>query len=187
MQPKHNRKIVFSGIDMVGADMPHSLEMMGKIKNSLEQLMGESGYLAGAPFLWVGMVFRYGLKHEDKPHYRGIDKKDGELELAIEIDARVFILTDQYDPLLLKDFFEIVTLDCLIHAGKKYKLKIDGLVDRRKQLGDVPDWDPCMEETPELIMQAYEGLVEIDKNREDNSRFSYDCKEIYRLVTGIKF
>lgn len=186
MQPKHNRKIVFSGIDLVGARFSHDMQIMPQLMNSLERLMIASGYLEDAPFLWVGMVLRYGVKHEKKPHYRRIDKKDGELELAIEIDARVFVLTDKYDPLLLKDFFEIVTLDCLIHAGKKYKLKIDGLVERRKKLGEVPDWDPLMEDDPEVIEQAYKGFFEVDKNREDTSRFSRDCKEIYWHVTGIK-
>ena len=86
---------------------------------------------------------------------------------------------------MLKDFFEIVVLDCLIHAGKKYKLKIEGLTNHRKQLGTVPDWDPLMGENPELIEQAYKGLFKVNREREDRSRFSYDCKEIYRLVTGI--
>lgn len=186
MRSRHNRKIVFSGIDLVGAKFSHTLKIMPQLTDSLEQLMIDSGYLDEAPFLWVGTLIRYGVKNEKAPHYQRINKKYGDLPLGIEIDARVFVLTDKYDPLLLKDFFEIVALDCLIHAGKKYKLKIDRLVERRKQLGEVPDWDPMMEENSDLIEQAYKGLFQVEKTRQDNSRFSRDCKEVYGYVTGIK-
>jgi hypothetical protein len=156
MKSKHNRKIVFSGIDLVGASMTHCLEMMGEVRKSIEPIMINSGYLEEAPFLWVGMVFRYGLKHEIKPHYRTIDKKDGELELAKELDMRILLTADESDPVfLLKDFLEIATLDSLIHAGKKYNLKIDGLVERRSRLGEIPAWDPAMDDFPELLKERY--------------------------------
>ena len=146
MQCKLDKKIVFSGIDLVGASMSHCLEMMDKIREILEPLMIDLRYLNDAPFLWIGMVFRYGLKNEDKPHYRKIDKSDGELELAKELDMRVLLTADETDPeFLLKDFLEIATLDCLIHAGKKYKLKIHGLVERHSLLGQIPHGTlPCM-------------------------------------------
>jgi hypothetical protein len=156
MKSKHNRKIVFSGIDLVGASMTNDLQIMGEVRKSIEPLMINSGYLKSAPFTWVGMVFRYGLKHEIKPHYRRIDQKDGELELAKELDMRILLTADETDPdFLLKDFLEIATLDSLIHAGKKYNLKIDGLVERRNRLGQIPSWDPAMDDFPELLKEQY--------------------------------
>lgn len=159
MQAKHNRKIVFSGIDLVGASMEHDLYVLGEIRKTVELLMIESGYLSTAPFLWVGVVFRYGLKYEKVPHYRKIDSKDGELELAKELDMRVLLTADETDPLLLKDFLEIATLDSLIHAGEKYKLKTDEFLERRRRLGQIPEWDPIMEDNPELIKERYRASL----------------------------
>jgi hypothetical protein len=162
MKPKHSRKIVFSGIDLVGASMSHDLKIMEVLMGSLESLMIDSGFLKDAPFLWVGMVFRYGLKNENKTQYRRIDKKDGELELAKELDMRVLLTADETDPeLLLKDFLEIATLDSLIHAGEKYKLKINGLLDRRSQLGQIPEWDPLMDDRPELLKERYKASLPV--------------------------
>lgn len=160
MQSKHDRKIVFSGIDLVGASMTHSLKVMGEIRKTLEPLMVDSGYLENAPFLWVGLIFRYGLKYETKPHYQRINKEYGDLPLAIELDMRVLLTADETDPdFLLKDFLEIATLDCLIHAGKKYKLKIDGLVERRSRLGQIPEWDPAMDDFPDLVAERYKASL----------------------------
>jgi hypothetical protein len=156
MKTQHNRKIVFSGIDCVGADLKNSFHFYEEIRDELEFLMINSGYLESAPFLWIGMVFRYGLKNEIIPHYRRIDKKDGELELSKELDMRILLTADEQDTSLLKEFLEIATLDALIHAGRKYKLAIQALEGRRNQLGNIPDWKYDMDELPQLMIQCYQ-------------------------------
>ena len=37
--------------------------------------MIESRYLEGAPFSWVTIAVRYGLKNDDKPSYQPINKE----------------------------------------------------------------------------------------------------------------
>ncbi len=155
MKPKHNRKLAFSGIALTLGSLTHAHEVRRILRDEIEVLMISSDYLINAPFLWVGMVFRYGLKNEITPHYRRIDKKDGELELSKELDMRILLTADEQDPSLLKDFFEITALDCLIHAGKKYKLKTDVLEKRRAQLGVLPDWEYDMEEHPDIMIEKY--------------------------------
>jgi hypothetical protein len=137
----HNRKIVFSGVALVMGLLDNDLRCMRQIKDALEALMINSGYLDGAPFKWVGLIFRYGLKNEKVPHYQRINKKWGDLPLAIELDMRVLMTADEEDPELLKEYFEIAALDSLIHAGKKYKLNTIELETRRAQLGRIPDWN----------------------------------------------
>lgn len=157
MAPKHNRKLVFSGVALTLGSMDNDLRVMGELKDTLEPLMINSGYLNNAPFLWVGIVFLYGLKNETVPHYQRIHKKYGDLPLTLELDMRIFLTADEEDPELLKEFFEIATLDCLTHAGKKYKLPIEALEARRAQLGVIPDWEYDMEEFPEIMIQKYQA------------------------------
>jgi hypothetical protein len=146
-------------VDLVGASMPHDLEIMGQIMNSTETLMIHTEYIKNTPFLWIGLIFRYGLKNETAPHYQRINKKYGELPLALELDIRVLLTADETDPLLLKDLLEIATLDSLIHAGRKYNLKIQGLLERRSRLGKFPEWDPAMDDFPELLAQRYKASL----------------------------
>ena len=121
----HNRKLVLSGVSLTKArPNRHDIEVMGEIMDELEELLVTSRYMDDAPFKWVGLTFRYGLKYEDKPHYQRIDKSDGELPLAIELDTHDLIEADQGE---LKRLFTLATLKALIHAGKKYKLPVKSL------------------------------------------------------------
>ncbi len=49
--------------------------------------------------------------------------------------------------------------DCLIHAGKKYKLKTESLEVRRARLGTLPEWDPIWDDHPELLQGVYAKTV----------------------------
>lgn len=160
MESKPDRKIVYSGIDLVGASMSQDLRIMEELMDFFDPIILNSGYLENAPFFWIGLIFRYGLKNENIPHYQRINKKYGDLPLALELDMRVLLTADETDPnFLLKSFFEIATLDSLIHAGKKYKLKVDELVERRSRLGQIPEWDPAMDDQPELLMERYKASL----------------------------
>ena len=156
MKPMHERKIVFSGVDLVGASMSHSYEIYGVIMDEYEKLLISSGYLEHAPFLWIGIMFLYGLKNDKIPKYQRIHKKYGDLSLELELDMRVLLLADANDTDVLREFFEIATLDALIHAGKKYKLPTQILEEKRALLGTIPDWQYDMEEHPELMFEIYE-------------------------------
>lgn len=156
MQQKHNQKLVFGGVDLVGASLKHAFEVYNQIRDQLQPLMIESGYLENAPFSIFGITFRYGLKNDKKyQFYKG--KKYNSLDIASELDMRVLLTADENDSDLLKEFFEIAALDSLIQAGKKYKLKIDALEERRSKLGFIPDWEYDMEEYPEILFEKYKA------------------------------
>lgn len=124
----HNRKIVLSGVALTKArNNRYGLEVMGNIMDEIEGLLLTMGYLESAPFEWVGLTLRYGLKNEDAPHYQGIDKRDGELALAIELDTHELREASREE---LKDRFIVATLNALIHAGKKYDLPTKALQQR---------------------------------------------------------
>lgn len=79
--------------------------------------MIDSGYLHDAPFSWVTLAIRYGLKNEENPHYMRINKKYGDLPLAIEVDVHEMIGASLEE---LHRIFRSASLRALIHAGEKY-------------------------------------------------------------------
>ncbi len=92
---------------------------MGEIMDEMERLMIETGYLDNAPFKWVGLILRYGLKNEDEPHYQRINKKYGDLPVAIELDTNELRNASREE---LKEIFTIATLKVLVHVARKYGL-----------------------------------------------------------------
>jgi hypothetical protein len=154
-------RLIFGGVDMVGACMVHDGPIMVQLqKEEYFDFLNSSGYFDGAPFLWISMIIRYGLKNDPKTIYRGrINKKYWDLPLSKELDMRVLLTADENDVGMLKDFFEIAALDSMIDAGKKYKLNIKALEERRAKLGQIPDWEFEMDEHPEIMLKKYRDSV----------------------------
>jgi hypothetical protein len=116
----HNRKIVLGGASLTTARCNrYDIPVMGEIMDELEQVMISTGYLEKAPFKWVGLMLRYGLKDEDEPHYQRINKKHGDLPVAIELDTHDLQHASREE---LKDIFTIATLKVLVHIAQKYGL-----------------------------------------------------------------
>ena len=129
---KHARKLGLLGVSLTNARPPrHDLEVGTEIMDEVGPVLVSSGYFDDAPFEWVTLALRYGLKNEDKPHYQRINKKYGDLPLAIELDTHELIEADRTE---LKRLFTLAALTALIHAGKKYKCPTGELEERKKQL-----------------------------------------------------
>ena len=133
-QPQHGRRLALCAVALtMQRESPHDTQAALSVRDELEKVMIDSGYLTGAPFSWVGLSVRYGLVDEKEPHYQGIDKKDGELALAIEID----IQGKRYASLEeMTNIFKRATLIALIHAGKKYDRPVKALEDMLENLPD---------------------------------------------------
>jgi len=80
--------------------------------------------LAEAPFSWVTIAIRYGLKNDDKPSYQKINKKYGDLPLAIEIDTHELIDAAPHE---LKLIYKKAVLKALVHAGHRFQRPTEGL------------------------------------------------------------
>jgi hypothetical protein len=173
MPSKHPWKFVFGIVDTtctIGTTSPQSSDLihegvMGILKKEyLQDLLTSIGYFEDAKFTWVGLIIRYGplYRNEGKTHFQGLDKKYECIDLAREVDKRVFLIADRHDVEMLMDFFKITALDSLIDAGKKYKLKesaIEILKKEREKLGQIPDWIPEMEDNPQLVVDMYKASV----------------------------
>lgn len=112
----------------------HVMVVGEEVRNELEQAIVETGYLEKAPFKWVGLILRFGLKNEDEPHYQRIDRKHGDLPVAIELDTHELQHASRDE---LKDIFTIATLKVLVHVAQKYGLPGDRfaemLTERHRQ------------------------------------------------------
>jgi hypothetical protein len=156
----HNRKYVCGGIDLVGTRIKNSLKLMDQDK--VESLLIDSHFFDSAPFKWVGLMYRYGLKNDIIPEYRRIDKKDYELPLAIELKTEILEWVGAKNPRLLYAIFMIGALEALIHVGKKYNLPIDILQKERAKYGNIPETiEEC--EQAEILYEKAEFAIELVK------------------------
>lgn len=117
-KPPHDRKLGLVGASLTKARLnKQSGQALDMVRDAVEKAMVESGYLDGAPFSWVTIAVRYGLKNDDKPIYQRINKTYGDLPLAIEVDTHEMMGASLDD---LKRIFLHAILKALIHAGQKY-------------------------------------------------------------------
>ena len=86
--------------------------------------MVDSAYLQRAPFSWVSVMIRFGLNDDDSPAYQRINRKNGVLDLSIEIDTHRVLRASEAD---MRAVFKEAVLRALIHIGRKYDLSIDRL------------------------------------------------------------
>jgi hypothetical protein len=124
--PPHGRKLGLCDVALTAARNPREdVKALGEVRDELEQVVVNFGYLDGAPFSWVTVAIRFGVKDEAEPHYQRISRKYGDLPLAIEITTAKI----QHAPFPeLKLLFREATLKALIHAGRKYGRPVDELV-----------------------------------------------------------
>ncbi|GHS93166.1 hypothetical protein AGMMS49949_06150 [Alphaproteobacteria bacterium] len=152
-------RLIFGCVDLVGASLQNGY-VMDEIKEEYLGFLNASGYFDNAPFLWVSLMIRYGLKNDKLTTYAGrMSKKYGDIPLAKELDMRVLLTADENDVGMLKDFFEIAALDSMMDAGKKYKLNTKALEERRARLGQIPDWEDDGDEHPEILLNKYRGSL----------------------------
>ena len=90
---------------------------MDSLRDEIEQVLVSSGYLDDAPFWWVTLSIRYGLRYDQTPGYERIDTQYGDLPLGIEVDVRDLIDAPEHE---LRIVFETAILKSLIHAGNRY-------------------------------------------------------------------
>ena len=120
----HNRKLVIGCVALTMARVRPAKAVASaanRVRDELEQEIIQSGYLANAPFSWIGLIIRQGLVNEEKPHFGRINPKDGDLPVAIEIDVHQLLRVPEDDMVRV---FRKATLAALIYAGEKYNLPI---------------------------------------------------------------
>lgn len=152
----HNRKYVPGSIDLIRGRVLHDQWD----QDAIEQLIIDSGMLKNAPFRWVGLIYRYGIKNMLIPEYQRISKKWGDIPVAIELKMEILEWADMNNIKLLYDIFMIGALDVIIHIGKKYKLPIDLIEQERQKFRQIPETIEDCISYPAATIEDYKFLKE---------------------------
>lgn len=89
-----------------------------EVRDQIEQWVLDDGYLVDAPFSWVGLIVREGLKDDVEPEIGRIDRKYGDLELAIEIDTHKLLGQTKEG---MSEVLRKASLRALVAAGRRYE------------------------------------------------------------------
>jgi len=125
----HNRKLVIGGVALVKVRLKGTGPAMVSICDELEPILIESGFATQAPFQFVNLIIRYGLKDRWVPEYQKINKKYGDLPIAIEVDVSELV-DAKVETIRAK--FRKASLEALIHVGHKYGLPVQPLMAARE-------------------------------------------------------
>ncbi len=94
---------------------------MGAVRDELDSVLAEAGWFPSAPFKYVSLIIRYGLKTELNPEFQRIIKKYGELPIAVELkmeDMRAV----HCDRNKLEELFKYATVEALLAVAERYAL-----------------------------------------------------------------
>jgi hypothetical protein len=128
----HDRKLVLGGVSLTRARLnKRSFAVMNDVRDSVEEVLIATGYFVGMPFQWIALIVRYGLVNESEPHIGRIDKTDGELEVAIEVDVHDFEHADHQQ---LRQHYLSVLKKALDGIARHYKLNATTTIQRIDQL-----------------------------------------------------
>jgi hypothetical protein len=116
----HNRKIVIGATALTKArNNRHEIVVGTEVMDELEPIIVDTGFLRDAPFEWISLVFRYGLKNDEAPTYEHIDERYHDLPLVMELDTRELQHASKDE---LKRIFMRAALKTLVHVGGRYHL-----------------------------------------------------------------
>jgi hypothetical protein len=79
------------------------------------------------------LILRYGLKNDINPSFEAINKLDGDLPVALEIDSNGLLGADKAS---LERQLSLAVLLALIETGKLYGLRTKRLEERRLKILD---------------------------------------------------
>lgn len=75
-RPKHNRRLGLIGVALtLTRNNRETGKALDAVRDEIESVMDECGYLIGAPFSWVTVSVRFGLVNAAVPSYGAVSKK----------------------------------------------------------------------------------------------------------------
>lgn len=118
MGTRHSSRLGLTGVALTQTrNNRYDTQALTAVRDEIEAVLDQQGFLDGAAFSWVTVSVRYGVVNADEPVYQSISKKYGDLPLAIEVDTRCLIGADIA---ALRDVFKQAVVLALVHAGKRY-------------------------------------------------------------------
>ena len=120
----HNRKFVVGGVEVVKIRGKHATPALVLVRDEIESVLIEANFFDGAPFKAISLIVRFGLVDMEKPEYQGITKRDGYLNISIELDAHPLIRST---PETTYSVIRGAMLRAILHVSQKYGLPDEGL------------------------------------------------------------
>lgn len=139
MHDPFNRRISIGSVALVKERLKNDMLYRKPIKPYLDTFLKNKGYFRTDRFLWVGLIFRYGIKNNLKVEFQRIDKKYGDLPISVELNIKILEWADKNNLTLLHDIFMIATLEALLQVCDKYKLPKDAILEERKKYSQIPN------------------------------------------------
>lgn len=138
-----NRPVFQAGIvEMVQLRSKDDLELITsrKVTKRIIELLDKSHFFTQVAFHWINFIYRYGEENKfEAPELGRISKKYGDLPVTVEIASDWIEYAAFNDEAMLEQIFESTALYALIYVGKKYKLPVQALEERLKEIGGFPE------------------------------------------------
>jgi hypothetical protein len=128
------RNLLIGGVGLVPGNLRSVGPVLADVCNNLEPILIETRYLREAPFKTISVVFRFGDQADRTPEYAAIDRHHEELPVAIYFRMDEARRAKRHE---LRNAIELATLNMLVDIGKRYRLPIEQIENRRfKLLGE---------------------------------------------------
>jgi hypothetical protein len=117
--------------------------------------------IARSIFVHIGYCDFRG-KRDKTPIRLSYSVKEKQIRVTYLVNYPIFKASDALNSEVFVIFNEILLLDAIIAASKKYKIPEENyreLTERRSKLGTIPEWIPEMEDNPQLVIDMYKASV----------------------------
>ncbi len=139
MYDPFDRRLSFCAVALVKGRIYNGFKCWDKIKIDIDIFLKKTGYFPTDKFLYVQLLYRYGIKNDLKVEFKRIGKQYGDLPIAVELNMEILMWADKNNIDLLHDIFMIAALEALIQVCDKYKLDKHIILDERKKHGEIPN------------------------------------------------
>lgn len=116
--------LVVGGVGLKRGRIKNAPKAMVLLAKELNPVLQEEGYLVGAPFALMNVIFRYGSKFDPEPDCESISQSDRELPFAVEVDMDK--LANAPVEVVWRAFAEVL-LAALIRIAGRYNLNPRGV------------------------------------------------------------
>lgn len=123
------RALLIGGVAAVKGRVLHSGPAMVAVCNEFEPILQANGFLTGAPFDSVSMIFRFGESENWDPEIGRINKRHRELPVSIWFSMEELSGMDLSS---LTEKFRIATIETLCDVAANFDLPFEFLDEMRR-------------------------------------------------------
>ncbi len=131
-------KIGMCGVALIQGKLRNVGNICLELRKNVNSFLLKKDYFLDTNFSWISVTFRFGIKTDLHVEFKRINKKYGDLPIAVELDMDILQWADQHNLDLLRDIFMIATLEALLQVCAKYKLDDTPIKAERRKYSDIP-------------------------------------------------